>query len=220
MARTFLLPLLLTTATALSPTRRLFFSNAAGAACGVALPALADSGVPMDLGPLGLRNGGSGKLNSCPPQGIKRACIGTSKFDTDNYVPPWTYQSAKPDGQGGYAMSGGDSKSVEQAFSELVNAVAAQPGANIVEKGTKADGRYLRAEFTIPKSLPFGSDEIDDVEFLIAAPGTSDPPSLVDYHSVTRAGGTADNKRHRERIKSIRTDLQQYGWKSVGRLLL
>ena len=52
------------------------------------------------------------------------------------------------------------------------------------------------------------------------SPGTSDPPSLVDYHSVTRAGGTADNKRHRERIKSIRTDLQQYGWKSVGRLLL
>jgi hypothetical protein len=220
MARIVHQALLLTAATALKPTRRLFFSNAAGAACGVALPALADSGVPMDLGPLGLRNGGSGKLNSCPPQGIKRACIGTSKFDTDNYVPPWTYQSAKPDGQGGYAMSGGDSKSVEQAFSELVNAVAAQPGANIVEKGTKADGRYLRAEFTIPKSLPFGSDEIDDVEFLIAAPGTSDPPSLVDYHSVTRAGGTADNKRHRERIKSIRTDLQQYGWKSVGRLLL
>ena len=135
-------------------------------------------------------------------------------------MPPWTYQSAKPDGQGGYAMSGGDSKSVEQAFSELVNAVAAQPGASIVDKGTKADGRYLRAEFTIPKSLPFGSDEIDDVEFLIAAPGTSDPPSLVDYHSVTRAGGTADNKRHRERIKAIRTDLQAYGWKSVGRLLL
>ena len=91
-------------------------------------------------------------------------------------------------------MSGGDSKSVEEAYAELVNAVAAQPGANIVDKGTKADGRYLRAEFTIPKSLPFGSDEIDDVEFLIAAPGTSDPPSLVDYHSVTRAGGTADNK--------------------------
>ena len=164
MAR-ILLHLLLTTATtALKPTRRLFFSNAVGAACGVALPARADSGVPMDLGPLGLRNGGSGKLNSCPPQGIKRACISTSKFDTDLYVPPWTYQSAKPDGQGGYAMTGGDSKSVEQAFSELVNAVAAQPGANIVEKGTKADGRYLRAEFTIPKSLPFGSDEIDDVE--------------------------------------------------------
>mgnify|MGYP007101764933 CR=1 FL=1 len=94
----------------------------------MALPALADSGVPMDLGPLGLRNGGSGKLNSCPPQGIKRACISTSKFDTDLYVPPWTYQSAKPDGQGGYAMTGGDSKSVEQAFSELLNAVAAQPG--------------------------------------------------------------------------------------------
>ena len=82
MARTQHLALLLTAATALKPTRRLFFSNAAGAACGVALPALADSGVPMDLGPLGLRNGGSGKLNSCPPQGIKRACIGTSKFDT------------------------------------------------------------------------------------------------------------------------------------------
>ena len=117
-------------------------------------------------------------------------------------------------------MSGGDSKSVEEAYAELVNAVAAQPGANIVDKGTKADGRYLRAEFTIPKSLPFGSDEIDDVEFLIAAPGQSDPPSLVDYHSVTRTGGTADNKRHRERIKAIRTDLQAYGWKSVGRLLL
>ena len=100
MAR-LLLPLLLTNAVALKPTRRLFFSNAAAAACGAALPARADSGVPMDLGPLGLRNGGSGKLNSCPPQGIKRACISTSKFDTDLYVPPWTYQSAKPDGQGG-----------------------------------------------------------------------------------------------------------------------
>ena len=85
MARATVLLSLLTIATALKPTRRLFFSNAAAAACaacGVALPALADSGVPMDLGPLGLRNGGSGKLNSCPPQGIKRACIGTSKFDT------------------------------------------------------------------------------------------------------------------------------------------
>ncbi len=82
MARIVHQALLLTAASALKPTRRLFFSNAAGAACGVALPALADSGVPMDLGPLGLRNGGSGKLNSCPPQGIKRACIGTSKFDT------------------------------------------------------------------------------------------------------------------------------------------
>ena len=84
MARTVHL-MLLSTAAALKPTRRLFFSNAAAAACaacGAALPALADSGVPMDLGPLGLRNGGSGKLNSCPPQGIKRACIGTSKFDT------------------------------------------------------------------------------------------------------------------------------------------
>ena len=67
-------------------------------------------------------------------------------------------------------MTGGDSKSVEDAFSELVDAVAAQPGANIVEKGTKADGRYLRAKFVVPKSLPFGSDEIDDVESLIAAP--------------------------------------------------
>ena len=82
MARATVLLSLLTIATALKPTRRHFFSNAAGAACGLALPALADSGVPMDLGPLGLRNGGSGKLNSCPPQGIKRACIGTSKFDT------------------------------------------------------------------------------------------------------------------------------------------
>ena len=72
MARIVHQALLLTAASALKPTRRLFFSNAAGAACGVALPALADSGVPMDLGPLGLRNGGSGKLNSCPPQGIKR----------------------------------------------------------------------------------------------------------------------------------------------------
>ena len=83
-----LVALLLSTATALKPTRRLFFSNAAGAACGIALPALADSGTPMDLGPLGLRNGGSGKLNSCPPQGIKRGCISTSKFETDNYIPP------------------------------------------------------------------------------------------------------------------------------------
>ena len=82
MARTSVLIAVLIPAAALKPTRRLFFSNAAAAACGAALPARADSGVPMDLGPLGLRNGGSGKLNSCPPQGIKRACIGTSKFDT------------------------------------------------------------------------------------------------------------------------------------------
>ena len=97
---------------------------------------------------------------------------------------------------------------------------AAQPGANIVEKGTKADGRYLRAEFVVPKSLPFGSDEIDDVEFLIAAPGQSDPPSLVDYHSVSRPGSGDDVKRHRERIKAIRVELAPSGWKSVGRLLL
>jgi len=194
---------------AVKPTRRTFFSNAAGAACGLALPAVADSGgVPMDLGPLGLKNGGSGKLNSCPPQGIKRGCISTSKFDTDNYVPPWTYQGAT------------GSKTVEDAFGELMDAVAAQPGAAIMDTGAKANGRYLRAEFTIPKTLPFGSDEIDDVEFLIAAPGQSDPPNLVDYHSVTRSGGSADNKRHRERIKSIRKILEEKGWKSVGRLLL
>jgi hypothetical protein len=212
-----LVALLLGTSAALKPTRRLFFSNAAGAACGIALPALADSGTPMDLGPLGLRNGGSGKLNSCPPQGIKRGCISTSKFETDNYIPPWTYQSSKPDGKGGYTPL---TKSPEDAFAELVSAVGEQPGAVIVEKGTKADGRYLRAEFTIPKSLPFGSDETDDVEFLIAAPGLTDPPALVDYHSVTRPGGNADNKRHRERIKAIRKALEEEGWKSVGRLLM
>ena len=75
---------------ALTPrlARRAFVVGGGAAAASVAAaPARgADGGVPMDLGPLGLRNGGSGKLNSCPPAGIKRGCISTSKFETDFYA--------------------------------------------------------------------------------------------------------------------------------------
>ena len=123
MARIVNLALLLTAAVALKPTRRLFFSNAAAAACGAALPARADSGVPMDLGPLGLRKeGASGKLNTCPPNGIKRGCISTSSLErTEVYVPPWVYQA---EDSGAVVtelskMKSTNVKSVETAVGEL-----------------------------------------------------------------------------------------------------
>jgi hypothetical protein len=187
------------------PTRRAFAKLAAGVALGApAVGSAADDSTPMDLGPLGLRKeGASGKLNTCPPQGIKRGCLSTSSLErTEAYVPPWVYQAE-------------DSGAV---VAELVRAIEAQPGAAVVDKGAKADGRYVRAVFEV--SGPFGKTQTDDVEFLLAKPGTSDPPFLVDYHSVSRPGSGDDVKRHRERIKAIRVELAPSGWKSVGRLLL
>mmetsp|Transcript_13535 Transcript_13535/g.40303 ORF Transcript_13535/g.40303 Transcript_13535/m.40303 type:complete len:217 (+) Transcript_13535:236-886(+) len=211
------IPLLLLAASralALRPLhRRDLFSAAAAvvAPATVLAPAAAraEAGVPMDLGPLGLRvEGASGKLNVCPPKGVKRGCLSTSQIEQQElYVPPWTFAGPK------------DDKSVEQAVAELVAAIETVPGATVVDKGTKAGGRYVRAEVKVPGSPPFGSDQLDDVEFLIAGPGV-DPPHLVNYHSVTRTGGSGDAKRHRERIKAIRLELQEKGWKSVGRLLL
>ena len=186
-------------------------------------PAFADEvGTPMDLGPLGLKKeGASGKLNTCPPQGIKRGCISTSRLEQgDLYVPPLVYQAER----GGAVvtelskMKETDVKSIETAVAELVDAISAQEGATVVEKGTRADGRYVRAEVRVPGA--FGGTQIDDIEFLIAKPGTSDPPFLVDYHSVSRPGNGNDAKRHRNRIKAIRLELEPKGWKSVGRLMV
>ena len=205
------------------PTRRAFAKLAAGVALGApAVGSAADDSTPMDLGPLGLRKeGASGKLNTCPPQGIKRGCLSTSSLErTEAYVPPWVYQA---EDSGAVVtelskMKATQVKSVETAVAELVRAIEAQPGAAVVDRGAKADGRYVRAVFEV--SGPFGKTQTDDVEFLLAKPGTSDPPFLVDYHSVSRPGSGDDVKRHRERIKAIRVELAPSGWKSVGRLLL
>ena len=128
-------------------------------------------------------------------------------------MPPWVYQA---EDSGAVVtelskMKSTNVKSVETAVGELVRAIEAQPGA-------QAGGRDVRAEVTVPGA--FGGSQVDDLEFLLAKPGTSDPPFLVDYHSVTRPGGSDDLKRHRERIKAIRVELAPSGWKSVGRLLL
>ena len=203
-------------------TRRVFGTAALGTlVVGPAAQAAAD-GVPLDLGPLGLRKeGASGKLNTCPPNGIKRGCISTSSLErTEVYVPPWVYQA---EDSGAVVtelskMKSTNVKSVETAVGELVRAIEAQPGAKVVDQGAQAGGRYVRAEVTVPGA--FGGSQVDDLEFLLAKPGTSDPPFLVDYHSVTRPGGGDDLKRHRERIKAIRVELAPSGWKSVGRLLL
>ena len=203
-------------------TRRVFGTAALGTlVVGPAAQAAAD-GVPLDLGPLGLRKeGASGKLNTCPPNGIKRGCISTSSLErSEVYVPPWVYQA---EDSGAVVtelskMRSTNVKSVETAVGELVRAIEAQPGAKVVDQGTQAGGRYVRAEVTVPGA--FGGSQVDDLEFLLAKPGTSDPPFLVDYHSVTRPGGSDDLKRHRERIKAIRVELAPSGWKSVGRLLL
>ena len=207
----------------LVPTTRRAFGAAVGGTLVVGpAVAIADDGVPMDLGPLGMRKeGASGKLNTCPPQGIKRGCISTSaKESQDLYVPPWVYQA---EDSGAVVtelskMKAQDVKTIETAVDELVRAIEAQPGAKVVDKGQKADGRYVRAEFSVPGN--FGGSQTDDLEFLLAKPGTSDPPFLVDYHSVSRPGNGDDVKRHRERIKAIRLELVPAGWKSVGRLML
>ena len=94
---------------------------------------------------------------------------------------------------------------MDQALAELAAAVEAQPGATIVERGSKADGRYLRAEVAVDGG-PFGVKQTDDVEFLIAINGQVDPPNLVDYHSVTRAGGANDPKRQNCRAGTRRRD--------------
>lgn len=198
------------------------FGDLFGAACvAVAAPAVA-ADAPMDLGPLGLRKeGASGKLNTCPPQGIKRGCVSTSSIERgDLYVPPWVYQA---EDSGAIItelekMKRTESKSVEVAARELVDAIAKQPGAKVVDAGKSAGGRYVRAEIEVPGV--FGATQTDDIEFLLALPGTSDPPFLVDYHSVSRPGNGDDAKRHRERIKAIRQELEPKGWKSVGRLMI
>jgi len=230
MARLLVAALVLTHTLSLRLTSRRLVNSIAcgGAAASIAHSCFdiqevlaAEPAVPLDLGPLGLRKeGASGKLNTCPPQGIKRGCVSTSKLERgDIYVPPWVYQA---EDSGAVVtelskMKTTEVKSVETAAKELADAVAKQPGARVVDAGRTADGRYLRAEFRV--SGLFG-EQLDDLEFLIAKPGTSDPPFLVDYHSVSRPGNGDDAKRHRERIRDIRKDLEPLGWKSVGRLLL
>lgn len=56
---------------------------------------------------------------------------------------------------------------------------------------------------------------MDDVEFLFSTA----TPGIVNYRSAARTAG-GDDKRHRERVKALRRELQPKGWRSVGRLNL
>ena len=229
------LALLLPLASALAPglTRRAALDWSRGAASAAALalapaPSRAlefptfgeEARIPLDLGPIGLKKeGASGKLNSCPAGA--RPCISSSdKEAQDLYVPPWTYNPIsrrrilKEDAG---VIEKADDKPLEQAISELKATLKSFPDATIV--ATELDGRYIRAEFRTAALVPGTPASVDDVEFLFALPGSA-PPFLVNYRSASRPQGGGDGKRHRTRIKEIRTKLQEEsGWASIGRFL-
>lgn len=182
-----------------------------GASFATALGYGEEAPVPGDLGVFGLKVG-TGKLGTCP--GSARACISTSvKEESGLYIPPWTYQP-----QGGYGLAPaakGEPKSQAEAIADINAAIVSTPGASVVE--TKADGRYVRAEFRTPSKLPGASASVDDVEFLFEV--DSDPPALVNYRSASRPDGGGDTKRHRQRIKDLRVKLSEQGWASIGRFI-
>ena len=149
--------------------------------------------------------------NQCPSKRSGRTCISTFDDPYDgSYVPPWSFlppEDARPVRkipEGGAGDSG--LKTLDQAFSELVDELRRTPQATVVQ----AENRYVLAEFRDPV---FGS--VDDVEFLFS----TDTPGLVNYRSAARTAG-GDDKRHRNRVKALRLALQDKGWRSVGRLNL
>jgi len=159
----------------------------------------------------GKDNTRSGLLNFCD----KKGCVSTfAQSDSDNYIPPWTYQPGYTTGASSSFSSPlkqqlaeeaakKEAKPLETAFGELLEAVKAYPGATVI----KAEDRYIYAE--VEDSL---TGATDDVEFLFSL----DTP-IVGYRSSPRKGG--DDSRQRKRIRDIRKSLQSKGWKSVGRIV-
>jgi hypothetical protein len=154
----------------------------------------------------GKNNDQSGRLNYCD----KKGCISTysSPYD-DSFIPPWSYDAEDQTGEfSGFLKADNPSKparkkkTVEEAQKELSAVVAAYPGANIIQEKP----RYLYAEF---EDLTTG--EKDDVEFLISLDS-----ALVGYRFAPR-GRRNDDKKQRERVRSLRKSLEPNGWKSVGR---
>ncbi|KAJ1461437.1 hypothetical protein M885DRAFT_507431 [Pelagophyceae sp. CCMP2097] len=196
-----------TSVAGLALPRRLFLGATTSVALGPFAASAADNGVPFDVGVVGLKKeGASGRLNVCPDRGIKRACISSSKIElSDAYIPPLVFDKD------------GGTKTVDQAMAELTAFISTLPGATIVPSKL-ANGRYLRAEIRT-KAGAFGGEAVDDVEFIIALPGTTDPRNLVDFRSSTRPGSDNDQKRHRQRLKDVRIGLESAGWKSVGKMI-
>lgn len=157
----------------------------------------------------GKDNTRSGILNFCD----KKGCVSTfAQSDTENYIPPWTYQPGYSTGAASSFSSPlkqqlaeenakKDKKPLDTAFAELLEAVKATPGATII----KAEDRYIYAEMK-------DGGAIDDVEFLLSL----DSP-IVGYRSSPRVGN--DDARQRRRIRDIRKSLALQGWKSVGRIV-
>ena len=166
-----------------------------------------------ELGVIGKGKDGvkSGRLQFCERKG----CISSFSNPEDaSYVPPWTYSPDDVMAQSSYSSArarllateeGGvarPKKSIEQAQAELRDVLKASDGATLI----KDQPRYLYAEFE-----DAASGATDDVEFLF-----SSDSAIVGYRSATRKGG--DDKRQRERVRTIRKALASKGWRSVGRL--
>merc|ERR1711924_460561 len=105
--------------------------------------------------------------------------------DSDNYIPPLTYQPGYSQGAKSSFTSPlkqklleeaakKDAKSLDTAFGELVEAVKAVPGATVI----KSEDRYIYAEFEDGLT-----GAIDDVEFLFSL----DTP-IVGFRSSPRKG--------------------------------
>ena len=214
------------------------FKGLAGAITG------SDKPPPADLGVFGRgsNNDKTGRLNSC---GVKSGCISTfNQADTEEYVPPWTYQDYSEAGASSFDSQ--REKLRAQARAERLEREAAEAAAAAKEavaaglpppppppaapSQTKtlevafgelktavesAGGKIQKAEDRyILAEFKADNGVVDDVEFLFSL----DKP-LVGYRSAPRAGN--DDKRQRTRIRDLRKSLSAAtngGWKSVGRL--
>ncbi|PSC69227.1 50S ribosomal L11 [Micractinium conductrix] len=149
---------------------------------------------------LGVQDYGGGlkTLSLCPPS---PNCISTAEEanDPEHYVPQWTYNPEEGRGRKNPATK-------EQAMAELVEVVTNSKPDSFTPTIITQTADYLYVEYESPT---FGF--IDDVEFFFP----TDKPGIVEYRSASRIG-ESDGKINRKRIKALRLDLQNKGWKSIG----
>lgn len=126
-------------------------------------------------------------------------CVSTSEElnDYTKYIPPWTYNPEEGRGRKGPV-------SQATAMQELIDTVTNIRPDKFEPKLIEQTEDYVAFEFQSPT---FGF--IDDLEFLFSK------DSMVEYRSASRIG-ESDGDINRKRIKAIRKELQEKGWKSIG----
>eukprot|EP00181_Compsopogon_caeruleus_P004904 CAMPEP_0184682584 /NCGR_PEP_ID=MMETSP0312-20130426/7859_1 /TAXON_ID=31354 /ORGANISM="Compsopogon coeruleus, Strain SAG 36.94" /LENGTH=251 /DNA_ID=CAMNT_0027134347 /DNA_START=36 /DNA_END=791 /DNA_ORIENTATION=- len=130
-------------------------------------------------------------------------CVSTSNNAySSQFIPPWTYNPAE--GAGGRPEKG-----MGEAIEDLRKVLSSYQGCTIIAQQNLVNefgkGYYIYAEFESPLM-----GYVDDVEFLFQPDGKT-----VDYRSASRLGKD-DLNANRQRIKNLRKELENFGWKSVG----